>query len=133
MGVLIKPTLNFVGKVVRRKGEKWTSHALNKRQKTIDQNVVTANRTAAQKFAKSIGLNPIESNELEIRLLLTEKIIEFVKEKNLTQGNLALSAQTSRTRINALINKHVDKFTINALVDILAVLGIKVKIEVIDP
>ncbi len=106
---------------------------MNKRQKTIDQNVVTANRTAAQKFAKSIGLNPIESNELEIRLLLTEKIIEFVKEKNLTQGNLALSAQTSRTRINALINKHVDKFTINALVDILAVLGIKVKIEVIDP
>jgi predicted XRE-type DNA-binding protein len=131
MGVTIKPIIdlaNLAGKIA----EKITERSILEYQRKTDRYVAEANQRVALEFAKSIGLHPVAFSDWEVRRLLMEKIIQLIKEKKLTQINIALSVQTSRTRISALMNRHIEEFKIDSLIHILSVLGVSVKIEISD-
>ena len=70
------------------------------------------------------------SAKLDIRAALMDEFEVWFKEAGLTQMEAAEKLSVTRPRISDAINKKVDKFTIDALVDILERAGSHVKFSV---
>ena len=92
-----------------------------------------ANRRAALKYALSVGLKPKNGSKQKIRKFLNEEIIRIFKSKKIKQIDLAISSQTSRPRITRLLNRKTKQFTIDAMINILDILGATIKIEFPNP
>lgn len=131
MGTPIKPIINLAN-FSKKQLEKVADKTLVAKQKLSEQLIVKTNKKVAEKYAVSIGLKPIKNSEKKIKKLLNEKIIQVVQLKKLTHLNLAISAQTPRTRVTALLNRHVSQFSIDAMMKILWILGTTTKIDLID-
>jgi transcriptional regulator with XRE-family HTH domain len=88
-------------------------------------------RNAAE-LAKALGLTPAEGLEIEIRSDLNDKIIAVAREKGLTHEQLAKLAQTSRTRITAILNRNTHDISTDLMLRILASLGVQAKLRFKD-
>lgn len=88
-------------------------------------------RNAAE-LAKVLGLTPAEGLEIEIRSDLNDKIISVAREKELTHEQLATLAQTSRTRITAILNRNTHDISTDLMLRILASLGVQAKLRFKD-
>jgi len=88
--------------------------------------VVTRN---ARELAKILGLSQAEGMEIEFRSNLNDKIIEVVAKKGLTHSEVARLAQTSRTRVTAILNHNTQDISTDLMLRVLASLGVRVKLQ----
>ena len=80
-------------------------------------------------LADALGLSPADAAEMEIRRELNEKIIQAVKASGLTHAEVAKSAQTSRTRLTAILNRDRTHVSTDLMLRILAALGYRAKMS----
>jgi len=72
---------------------------------------------------KDVGFSPRESEKLNIKSKLMSEIESYIKDNGLTQEQAAKLMGVTRPRISDVIRGKIDKFTIDALVDMLAKAG----------
>lgn len=83
----------------------------------------------AFELAEVLGLTPADAVEIEVRSALNDKIIEIVKKHGLTHSQVAKVAETSRTRVTAILNRNTQDVSTDLLLRILARLGYRAKIS----
>jgi predicted XRE-type DNA-binding protein len=83
----------------------------------------------ARELAKALGLTSADGLEIEIRSDLNDKIIEVVKESELTHSQVAKLARTSRTRITAILNRNTQDISTDLMLRVLASLGVQAKLQ----
>ena len=86
-------------------------------------------RTAKDVF-KALGLSSAQGAELVFRSELNTQIINIVKKKKITHTQLARLAQSSRTRITALLNRNISGVSTDLMLRVLSVLGYQAKVRV---
>lgn len=84
---------------------------------------------SAFELAEALGLTPADAMEIEFRSTLNDKIIDIVKKHGLTHAQVGKIAETSRTRITAILNRNTQDVSTDLLLRILARLGYRVKIS----
>jgi predicted XRE-type DNA-binding protein len=85
-------------------------------------------RSAIQ-LASALGLTPADAVEIEVRSTLNDKIIEIVAKQSLTHAQVAKIAETSRTRMTAILNRNTQDVSTDLLLRILARLGYRVTMK----
>jgi predicted XRE-type DNA-binding protein len=83
----------------------------------------------ARELAKELGLAPADGMEIEFRSDLNDKIIEVVRQKELTHADVAKLARTSRTRITAILNRNTQDISTDLMLRVLASLGVQAKLQ----
>lgn len=76
--------------------------------------------------------SPADAFNLELRSGLMMKIEEIIKENGWTQAEAAKRCGVSQPRINDLLRGRIARFSIDALVNIAAALGRKVRVSLDD-
>ena len=79
---------------------------------------------------KDLGFSQEESDKLMIKSRLMMEIESFIKSKGMTQAHAAELMGVTRPRISDVMRGKIDKFTIDALVDMLSKAGLQVAITV---
>jgi predicted XRE-type DNA-binding protein len=80
----------------------------------------------------AIADSPTEAANLELRYQLMEKISGMVKLNGWTQAEAAKRCGISQPRINDLLRGRIARFSLDALVNIAAALGRKVRVSLED-
>ena len=79
---------------------------------------------------QDIGFPPHEAQNLLMRAELMVKVETFVDKSGLTQKEAAKLLGLTQPRLNDLLKGKIDKFSLDALVNMLARAGMKVKLTV---
>jgi len=79
---------------------------------------------------KDLGFSEEESDKLIIKSKLMMEIESFIKNKGMTQAHAAELMGVTRPRISDVMRGKIDKFTIDALVDMLSKAGLQVAVTV---
>ncbi|MDE3061736.1 MAG: XRE family transcriptional regulator [Acidobacteriota bacterium] len=77
----------------------------------------------------AIADTPEEAANLNLRYELMEKIARIIRQKGWTQAEAAARCGVSQPRVNDLLRGRIARFSIDALVNIAAALGRKVKLK----
>jgi predicted XRE-type DNA-binding protein len=77
----------------------------------------------------AIADSPEEAANLELRYVLMEKVAGIIKQNEWTQAEAAKRCGVSQPRINDLLRGRIARFSVDALVNIAAALGRKVKVR----
>jgi predicted XRE-type DNA-binding protein len=77
----------------------------------------------------ALAETPEEAANLELRCQLMEMISDIVKQSGWTQAEAAKRCGVSQPRINDLLRGRISRFSVDALVNIAAALGRKVKVQ----
>ena len=80
----------------------------------------------------AIADSPAEAANLEVRYHLMERISAIVKQNGWTQAEAAERCGVTQPRINDLLRGRVARFSVDALVNIAAALGRKVRVSLED-
>ena len=95
----------------------------------------TAKRTRNHRTTKAngnvfadLGFSPLESASLQLRARLMAELIRIVRARKLTQAAAARLLGASQPRISDLMRAKVDKFSSDALVEMLALAGIELEV-----
>jgi predicted XRE-type DNA-binding protein len=95
----------------------------------MKQNKPIVARTPAE-LAAVLGLSSLDAVEMEVRSDLNDRIIQIVRRSGLTHAQVAKAAQTSRSRITAVLNRNTQHVSTDLLLRIIAALGYRAKITV---
>ena len=87
--------------------------------------IVTRN---AEELAEALGLSAADAVEMQIRRRLNDKIIEAVKRSGMTHVQAAKAAQTSRSRLTAVLNRNTAHVSTDLMLRILLALGYRARI-----
>lgn len=79
---------------------------------------------------QDIGFPPHEAQNLLMRAELMVKVETFVDKSGLTQKEAAKLLGLTQPRLNDLLKGKIDKFSLDALVNMLARAGMKVRLTV---
>ncbi|MHB8747394.1 MAG: helix-turn-helix domain-containing protein [Gammaproteobacteria bacterium] len=79
---------------------------------------------------QDIGFPPHEAYNLHMRAELMVKVETFVDKSGLTQKEAAKLLGLTQPRLNDVLKGKIDKFSLDALVNMLARAGMKVKLTV---
>ncbi len=88
---------------------------------------------ANESLFEAFGYSPDEAANLEIRANLMLALEQYIKSKEMTQREAAAFFGIHQPRINDLMKRRIDKFTIDALINMLATAGRSVKVEIQEP
>lgn len=77
---------------------------------------------------KDLGLGSAEAEHLAIRSELVIKIEKLLKARGLTQSEAAKIMHVSQPRVSDLLRGRLDLFSTDALIDMLARLGVSVRV-----
>jgi predicted XRE-type DNA-binding protein len=77
----------------------------------------------------ALGFSPQEAANLEARSTLMRQIRSIIRENRWTQAVAAKRCGVSQPRINDLLRGKIDKFSIDALVNMATALGRRVDFE----
>jgi predicted XRE-type DNA-binding protein len=77
---------------------------------------------------RDVGFAPGESEHLLVRADLMIKVQKLIESKNLSQAALAKSLRISKPRVSDLLRGRIDLFSTDTLIDILARLGVRVRL-----
>jgi predicted XRE-type DNA-binding protein len=77
---------------------------------------------------RDIGFSAAESAHLLVRADLMIKVQKLIEAKNLTQAELAKILRITQPRVSDLRRGRIDLFSTDALIDILARLGVRVRV-----
>jgi predicted XRE-type DNA-binding protein len=76
-----------------------------------------------------LGFPPLEAASLQLRAQLMTELIRIVRTRNLTQVAAAKLFGISQPRVSNLMGCKVDKFSADALVQMLALAGIELEVR----
>ena len=79
-----------------------------------------------------LGFSREESGKFAIKSYLMMQVESFIKAKGMTQDQASKLMGVSRPRISDVMRGTIDKFTIDALVDILTKAGLHIAVTVED-
>ena len=88
---------------------------------------MTDRKTTANIF-EDLGFDKLEAANMKIRAELLLEIREHVRKKGLRQKEAAALLGINQPEVSALMNGHINKFSIDALVNMLARVGRQVRI-----
>jgi len=77
-----------------------------------------------------IGFSPEEAQNLQLRSELMSRIERFVKRNSMTQTEAARALGVTQPRLNDLLRGKIDKFSLDALVNMLGHAGMRVEMKV---
>ncbi len=77
----------------------------------------------------ALGFSKQEAANLEARSKLMMEIEQIIKNAGWTQADAARRCGVTQPRINDLLHDRIDKFSLDALVNIATALGRRVRIE----
>ncbi len=77
-----------------------------------------------------IGLSPDQAQNLHLRSELMSKIERFVRSSGLTQKECAARIGVTQPRLSDLLKGKIDKFSLDALVNMLGHAGMRVRLSV---
>jgi predicted XRE-type DNA-binding protein len=92
--------------------------------------VVTRN---ADQLARALRLSKAEGVELAVRSRINDKLIDAVKRSGLSHSEVARIAQTSRTRLTAILNRDTSHVSTDLMLRIMGALGYRTKITFSRP
>ena len=79
---------------------------------------------------RDIGFSAGEAEHLLVRADLMIKVQKLIESKHLTQAELAKMLRISQPRVSDLRRGRIDLFSTDALIDILARLGVRVRLVI---
>jgi predicted XRE-type DNA-binding protein len=79
----------------------------------------------------AIENTPQEAENMKIRAALMEKLIDFIDDSGMPQGEIAEHLGVTQPRISDLARGKIDLFSIDALVNMLVAAGLKVDLFVV--
>ena len=77
---------------------------------------------------RDLGFGPLEAEHLAIRSELMIKIEKLLKARGLTQSEAAKLMRVSQPRVSDLLRGRLNLFSTDALIDMLARLGVSVRV-----
>ena len=80
-----------------------------------------------------LGFPPLESARLQLRARLMAELIRTIRSRKLTQAAAARMLGVSQPRVSDLLRAKVDKFSSDALVEMLALAGIVLEVTTHAP
>jgi predicted XRE-type DNA-binding protein len=83
----------------------------------------------ARELADVLRLTHADGMRIEFRSDLNDKIIEVVAKKRLTHSDVARLAQTSRTRVTAILKRNTKDISTDIMFRVLASLGVQAKLR----
>lgn len=95
----------------------------------IDTSITHITPVDGNVFA-DLGFAPIEAAKLKIKAQLMIQLDEWIKTEQLKQEAVARVLQISRPRVSDVVRGKTNKFTIDALVDMLERAGKHVTVQV---
>jgi predicted XRE-type DNA-binding protein len=84
----------------------------------------------AENVWDAAGHSPAEAQNLRARNLLMMAIEQIIKERGLTQAKAAKLLGVTQPRISDLMRRHIDRFSLDALVEMLARAGYRVELTI---
>ncbi|MDF2691339.1 MAG: putative helix-turn-helix domain containing protein [Gammaproteobacteria bacterium] len=81
------------------------------------------NKERFENVYEATGVSKPEAEKMLVKAKLMMTISEFIDANNLTQEEAARLMQVSRPRVSDVIRGQISKFTIDALIDMLARAG----------
>ena len=88
-------------------------------------------RTKATAFASvwdAISDTPVEAANLRVRAELMKKVAALIAQRGWTQAEAAEHCGVTQPRINDLLRGRISRFSLDALVNIAAALGRRVRV-----
>jgi predicted XRE-type DNA-binding protein len=82
---------------------------------------------------RDLGIDGAEGTNLRIRSALMIAVTRLIEDRGLTQEQAAELFDVTQPRVSDVVRGHIDKFTIDALVKMLAKAGLEVDVTVSDP
>jgi len=82
---------------------------------------------------RDVGLPDDEAEHLRVRADLLIQIQEALKVRGLTQTEAAKLLGVTQPRVSDLVRGRIDLFSVDSLIDMLARLGVRVKVVVTSP
>ena len=79
---------------------------------------------------RDIGFAPEEAQNLHLRSELMTRVEQFVKRSGVTQTAAARALGITQPRLNDLLRGKIDKFSLDALVNMLGHAGMRVELRV---
>ena len=79
---------------------------------------------------RDIGFSPEEARNLHLRSELMTRVEQFVKRSDVTQAEAARTLGITQPRLNDLLRGKIDKFSLDALVNMLGHAGMRVELRV---
>jgi predicted XRE-type DNA-binding protein len=77
-----------------------------------------------------IGFSKAEAENLKLRAELMMRIEDFYRKSKMTQGSAARALGVGQLRLNDLLRGKIDKFSLDALVNMLGHAGMRVELKV---
>ena len=84
--------------------------------------------TTTDNVFEDIGFDKEEAANLKVRAILLIEIKEYIRKKGLKQKEAAALLGINQPEVSALMHDHIFKFSIDALVNMLARIGRELKI-----
>jgi predicted XRE-type DNA-binding protein len=81
---------------------------------------------------RDLGIDGAEGTNLRIRSALMIEVTRLIEDRGLTQEQAAESFEVTQPRVSDVVRGHIDMFTIDALVRMLAEAGMEVDVTVSD-
>jgi len=88
--------------------------------------VVTHN---SLELALVLGLPPAQGAGIEVRAALCDQLIAIATREQLTHAQIARAAETSRTRVTAILNRNLHGVSTDLLLRIVGSLGYRARIN----
>lgn len=79
---------------------------------------------------RDVGFPPDEAQNLSLRSELMSRIERYVRSSGLTQKECAARMGVTQPRLNDLLRAKIDKFSLDALVNMLGHAGMRVELKV---
>jgi predicted XRE-type DNA-binding protein len=79
---------------------------------------------------EDLGFSPVEARNLLLRSQLMTAVMDEIERQQLTRAKAAKVLGVTQARISDLVRDKIDRFTLDALVDMLTQAGIKVTLLV---
>jgi len=77
---------------------------------------------------RDLGFSPVEAEHLRVRAELMVALERWITRHRLTQAKAARRLRVSQPRVNDLVRGRLHRFSIDALVEMLARAGIRVRV-----
>jgi predicted XRE-type DNA-binding protein len=106
------------------------------------QSIITHTTEAEDNLYADLGFSAEEATQFQaesdarisarqaIKAALMTQVDDWIKHENITQLEAAQILQVSRPRVTDIVNRKVEKFSIDALVDLLGRMGKTVQLTV---
>jgi len=84
-----------------------------------------------EELASTLGLSRVAAKEWQVQHVLLKRLKEIAARENITHAEIARRAETSRSRVTAILNDDLEHVSSDLLIRILASLGYRVKVSVV--